>query len=233
MESAQRFEAVDAPTGKCSYTILILPRHHTGSRWFEVDIYPPPKWKESRPVRLLFLFHNLYLLGFHGGKEKWKFFDDAEMDGIRLEDVELYIDLLGFNGGYNVIGQSYDSFNIGYLGQLLTYSTLVGFSERTDDVMLKGALCRVVVTISEALRFLNLMELLIKVFETGQTVRCLDVVVKSTEAHKNISYHFTKWDVYCSVIRSGKAAYDANKLAGFPEFRSFFSFIGVLLPVDD
>lgn len=222
MESGQSFEVVD-PTRKCRYTIPILPREVAGSRWFEVDIYPPPNWPENRPVRLLFLFHNLYLLGFHGGEKKWIFFDDAKMAGIPPEDIKLYIDFLGFGGGYNSIKQEYDSFNIGFLGQLSTYKTLVDFSKRADSVTLKRALCRVVITISEALRFPQLMELLIETFETGQTVRFLDAGASSTEPHKNISYHFTKWDFYCSIIRNGKDAYD-KKLPGFTEYWSFFSF---------
>ena len=215
------------PTARSyKYRIPVLPSRDGNPKYFVVDLVPPPSKEGAEPVPLLFEFSGMYFQGFLADKFWWVFQDAEIIQDLNAETMEAYMKILSFNGSYQHIGQDFSSFVIGIEGQKETYINLSQFSSgKLQGNQLKRAMCRVVVTICEAIRFAELLHFLVKVLEDGEMYKSLD------EDRRNFSDHFNDWGNYCKIIRGGEAEFKKDPPSGFASYESLLQFVLFLLPI--
>ncbi|RLM77962.1 hypothetical protein C2845_PM12G03870 [Panicum miliaceum] len=136
--------------------------HHTVQRtadggFFKIIMGLPPEYiTPGQPEDVIFVLslYDLYLLGFLDGN-KWRFFDDARLEGTGHldEDDKHEWEKLGFEGGYS--GDVFNTVKLGFNELLLTHNTLTNYSKRVkeerDDIV--NALLRIMFVIPEVARF--------------------------------------------------------------------------------
>uniref|UniRef100_J3LCA2 rRNA N-glycosylase n=1 Tax=Oryza brachyantha TaxID=4533 RepID=J3LCA2_ORYBR len=223
------------------HKIPMLPTAPNDNMYFVVVMHRPDSWVGGprEPVKLLFAFRDLYLLGFLHGNQ-WNVFCDAKLGSdITLEEKLLWTVTLPFTGSYRDLDGDRSTLDLWFQGQSDTYGSLSSFNSQVNT---KRGLLRSVLSIAEALRFPDLLIRISIGFAAGlhgATLPAWELYWPSltpTTHQPRIprifkcpfdESHFTNWSDYCELAKLGPKAF--IPIPGFATYSSLVSFLGVCL----
>lgn len=239
ISAGQIFPGPAAGEAYCKYKTLVLPSVPNHNMHFVVVLHTPPNWAGGtrEPVRLLFASQNLYLLGFLHGNI-WQTLQDADLGTDITEAEKLqWTRPLPFKGNYRGLAGDPSSLDMWFHGQSDTYWSLSAFSSPKAT---KRSMLRTVVSISEAVRFRELLTRIVMGFAAGlygptlqPWVMLWPSLVPNTPTPRIFTTafdddHFKNWDVYCKLARAGAQGF-APGTRGFATYESLIAFLGACL----
>lgn len=184
--------------------------------FFIVLLRPPPN-VGGREVKLLFGFRDLYLLGFEHG-DLWYVFSDAKL-GAAIAHPR--VRNLGFDGGYR--GNVFQEVKIAVMDLLQTYQTLLDAVNRPCTEVYR-ALYGVMVTISEALRSVEWMKELVRIYKESR----MEPAVDNEDDDVCFSQKFRNWSNRSKAVREGENAFVGPQY-GFNTYDALLANSGVVL----
>ena len=175
-------------------------------------------------VKLLFSFRNLYLLGFEHQNICYVFRDAELGPGIDI-DTNPWLRRMRFKGAYRT--DIHKKVHIAVEDLFQTYLTLFHMDENTPYDDIYNALYRIMVTVSEALRFVEWLRELIFIYR-------LERINPSVDQDDGVKFsdHFHNWGNRSRAVREGEAAFQGPKY-GFDTYDALMSWSGICLSSDE
>ncbi|KAL6630616.1 hypothetical protein ACP70R_028467 [Stipagrostis hirtigluma subsp. patula] len=196
-----------------------FPKELTAQGGFFIVIMRAPQGWGHEDLPLAFSCKDLYLLGFMKANT-WYFFKDADLTGSGHDAPGLGEGAwagLGFPGGYR--GDKFNTVELGMYELWLTYKALLLYPEPSRNEI-ENALFRIIVVISEAVRFPEWSNQLTQLFRREWDPETVDM-------DKKFSLLFNDWSSIGKRVRDGENAFVPGD--GFATYLELLNSITVIL----